>query len=74
MENKTFEEALTELEETLKKLESGNIPLEKAIDEKYIKDLTCKELCNKLNNATAKVNKILEENGELKDFAVEDNQ
>lgn len=74
MEEKTFEEALNELEEIIKKLESGEVPLEKAIDE-YTNAMKLVKICSdKLNNATDKVNKILAENGELKDFDAENNQ
>ena len=74
MEEKTFEEALNELEEIVKKLESGEVPLEKAIDE-YTNAMKLVKTCSdKLNNATEKVNKILAENGSLKDFNAESNQ
>ncbi len=74
MEEKTFEEALNELEEILKKLESGETPLEAAIDE-YTNAMKLVKICSdKLNNATDKVNKILSENGDLKDFDAESNQ
>ncbi len=72
--NKTFEDALNELEVIVKELESGNIDLDKAID-KYSKAMALAKLCNdKLNNATEKVNKILKENGNLEDFAIPDGQ
>ena len=74
MEEKTFEEALNELEVIIKKLETGEVPLEKAIDE-YTMAMKLVKICSdKLNNATEKVNKILAENGELKDFDAEDSQ
>lgn len=74
MEEKTFEEALNELEEILQKLESGEVPLEKAIEE-YTNAMKLVKICSdKLNSATEKVNKILAENGELKEFNQEDNQ
>ncbi len=74
MEEKTFEEALNELEEIVKKLESGEVPLEKAIDE-YTNAMKLVKTCSdKLNNATEKVNKILAENGSLKEFNAESNQ
>ncbi len=74
MEEKSFETSLNELEAIVKELESGEEPLEKAID-KYTEAMKLVKLCNdKLNNATAKVNKILSEDGELKDFDVESNQ
>ena len=74
MEEKTFEEALNELEEILQKLESGEEPLEKAIDE-YTNAMRLVKICSdKLSSATERVNKILAENGELKDFNEENNQ
>ena len=74
MEEKTFEEALNELEAIIKKLETGEVPLEKAIDEYTTAMKLVKTCSDKLNNATEKVNKILTENGEIKDFDVEDSQ
>ena len=74
MEEKTFEEALNELEDIVKKLESGEVPLEKAIDE-YTNAMKLVKTCSdKLNNATEKVNKVLAENGSLKEFNAESNQ
>ena len=75
MKEKKFEEALKELEELVKKLESGEIPLEEAID-KYTEATKLVKYCSDiLNNATERVNKILADNGELKDFDVTtDNQ
>lgn len=71
-EEKTFEEALLELETIVKELEAGNVDLDKAI-EKYSEAMNLAKNCSdKLNNATEKVNKILKENGELEDFDVEE--
>ena len=72
MENeKTFEQALQELEVIVKELESGNVDLDKAIN-KYTEAMKLAKFCSeKLNDATAKVNKILTEDDELKDFEVE---
>ena len=72
MENeKTFETALQELEVIVKELESGNVDLDKAIN-KYTEAMKLAKFCSeKLNDATAKVNKILTEDDELKDFEVE---
>ncbi len=67
---KTFENALQELE-TIVKLESGNVGLEEAIDE-YAEAMKLAKFCNeKLNDATAKVNQILTEDNELKEFNAE---
>jgi len=72
IEEKTFEESLTELENIVKELESGNVSLDKAI-EKYSEAMKLAKLCSdKLNNATEKVNQILKENGSLEEFKVEE--
>ena len=71
-EEKTFEEALSELETIVKELEAGNVDLDKAI-EKYSEAMNLAKNCSdKLNNATEKVNKILKENGELENFEIEE--
>ncbi len=68
MKEKTFEENLKELESIVKELESGNVPLEDAI-KKYTEAMELAKSCsNKLNDATEKVNKILAEDGSLKEF------
>ena len=72
MKEKTFETSLKELEELVKELESGNVPLEEAI-KKYTDAMELAKSCSdKLTNATEKVNKILSSNGELKDFEVKE--
>ncbi len=69
---KTFEQSLNELEIIVKELEQGNVDLEKSI-EKYTTAMNlAKECGNKLNDATAKVNKILSENGTLEDFEIKE--
>ena len=69
---KTFEEALEELETIVKELEMGNAPLDEAI-KKYTEAMNLAKICNeKLDNATKSVNKILKENGKLEDFNVEE--
>lgn len=68
---KTFESALQELETIVKELESGNVDLDKAIN-KYTEAMKLAKFCSeKLNDATAKVNKILTEDNELKEFKAE---
>ena len=69
---KTFEEALEELETIVKELEMGNAPLDEAI-KKYTLAMNLAKICNeKLDNATKSVNKILKENGKLEDFNIEE--
>jgi len=68
----SFEESLENLESIVKELESGNTPLDNAID-KYTEAMKLVKFCNdKLNAATEKVNKILSENGELANFEIEE--
>ena len=70
--DKSFEQALNELEAIVKELESGTVELDLAI-EKYTEAMKLAKYCSeKLKNATDKVNKILTEQGELKDFEVEE--
>jgi len=66
----SFEEAMTKLEVIVKELESGSCSLDDAIN-KYTDGMNLARVCgDKLNSATEKVNKILSENGELKDFEI----
>lgn len=70
MKEKTFEENLKNLENLVHELESGNVPLEDAI-KKYTEAMElAKDCSDKLNNATEKVNKILNNEGKLEDFKV----
>lgn len=72
MVEKKFEELMSELENIIKELESGNIDLDNSI-KKYTEAMNIVKICNdKLNNATETVNKILKENGSLEDFEVEE--
>ncbi len=72
MKEKTFEEAVKELEKTVQELENGDIDLDKAIL-KYTEAMKLIELCEtKLNKATETINKIVDENGKIKDFKLEE--
>ena len=71
-ENIVFEDAIKELEKTVRDLESGNVQLDEAID-KFTKAMKLAEVCNdKLKNAEESINKILNKNGELEDFKIEE--
>ena len=73
-EEMTFEDKIKLLEEIVKELESGEVPLDDAIN-KYTEGMRLAKYCgDKLNDATEKVNKILAEDGQLKDFSVEETQ
>ena len=70
MEEKKFEELMSELEVIVKDLENGNTDLESSI-EKYTEAMKIVKVCSeKLENATEVVNKILQENGVVEDFEV----
>ena len=63
---KTFEEALTELENIVRSLESGRVQLEQAV-EAYDKGMRLKRLCEqKLADAQARIDQLtVNENGEI---------
>lgn len=68
---KNFEESLLELEQIVKDLENGNIPLDDAIT-KFNEAMILAKNCNdKLSKAEESVNKILNKDGKLEDFKVE---
>jgi exodeoxyribonuclease VII small subunit len=55
----TFEEALSQLEETVKRLESGRVTLDESV-EVYTRGTFLKQYCSlKLNEAEAKIDKLL---------------
>lgn len=62
----TFEEALTELENIVRSLESGRVHLERAV-EAYEKGMRLKRLCEqKLADAQARIDQLtVNENGEI---------
>lgn len=73
MKNKTFEEALNELEKIVKELESGSVDLDNAI-KKYSEAMSLAKFCSdKIKNATEAVNKVLTESGELKELNISSN-
>ena len=68
----SFEENLEKLEGIVKNLESGNIPLDDAISAFNEAMNLVKNCDEKLKNAEEKVNKILNKDGKLEDFEVEE--
>ena len=70
MQNLSFEESLEKLEEIVNKLETGDVPLDDAIDE-FTKAMELVKVCNnKLNNAEEAIAKIVKDNGEIEDFDI----
>ena len=73
MQEKKFEELMVDLEKIVKELETVEVDLESSI-EKYTEAMKLAKICgDKLDKATESVNKILNEDGTLTDFNVEDN-
>lgn len=67
IETLTFEQAYHELEETVQKLEAGNLPLEEALA-LYQRGMALAQACNRqLDNAELRI-KTLAPSGELLDF------
>lgn len=69
---KKFEDKVAELEEIISTLENGDVALDESI-KKYTEAMKLvKECDDELKNIEEKVNKIVSENGELKDFDIEE--
>ncbi len=67
-----FEEALANLEEIVKKLETGEVPLDDAINE-FNKAIKLAKTCDdKLKNAEEAITKLVKDNGDIVDFQVEE--
>ena len=70
--NFSFEESLAELEKIVTKLETGEVPLDDAIEEfKKAMDLV-KQCDEKLNSAQEAIAKIVKDNKEVIDFEVDE--
>ena len=68
----SFEESLDQLEEIVKKLEAGDVPLDNAIEE-FNKAMKLSKVCDdKLKRAEEAITKLVKENGEVVDFQVEE--
>lgn len=70
---KSFEENLQELEEIVKKLENGDIPLDDAIKE-FNEAIKLAKICDdKLKSAEESLTKIVNPDGTLDNFEINDN-
>ena len=68
----TFEENLEKLESIVKKLESGEVPLDNAIDE-FTEAMKLAKLCDeKLKTAEEAITKLVNKDGSVTDFQVEE--
>ncbi len=74
MNEVSFEEAMEELEKIVAKLEEGDVPLEKAIVY-YQEGMKLSKLCNdKLSNVQEKMTKIMNEQGEIEPFDLQEEE
>lgn len=70
----TFEEAMEKLEAVVTKLETGDVPLEKAISY-YQEGMELSKICSdKLNQVNEKMVQIMNEQGELKPFEIQEDE
>ena len=70
-DEKTFEEEIVELEEIVKKLETGEVPLDDAITE-FTKAMELSKKCDeKLKKAEEAITKLVNKDGKEEDFVVE---
>lgn len=68
----SFEEALDNLESIVKKLETGEVPLDDAISE-FNKAMKLAKSCDdKLKNAEEAITKLVKDNNDVVDFQVEE--
>ena len=68
----SFEESLNNLEEIVKKLETGEVPLDDAINE-FNKAMKLAKSCDdKLKSAEEAITKLVSDTGEIKYFKIED--
>lgn len=68
----SFEESLVMLEEIVKKLEVGDVPLDDAINE-FNKAMKLAKTCDeKLKNAEEAISKLVNKDGEIVDFKIEE--
>ncbi len=68
----SFEESLNNLEEIVKKLEVGDVPLDEAINE-FNKAMKLAKSCDeKLKNAEEAISKLVNKDGEIVDFKIEE--
>ena len=72
-EELSFEESLQNLETIVKKLESGDVPLDDAIEE-FNKAMILAKTCDeKLKSAEEAITKLVKDNGDIVDFQIEEN-
>ena len=71
-QERTFEQSMKELEEVVKKLEQGDVPLEEAITMFQEGMKRSKECHDRLQNVEKQMAEVLTEDGNLSSFNVEE--
>ncbi|WP_281658234.1 exodeoxyribonuclease VII small subunit [Halobacillus sp. Cin3] len=70
----SFEEAMNQLEEIVEKLETGEVPLEKAI-QYYQEGMKLSKVCSeKLGTVEEQMQQILNEHGNFEPFTVQEEE
>ncbi|MCA1009635.1 exodeoxyribonuclease VII small subunit [Halobacillus halophilus] len=70
----SFEEAMKQLEDLVEKLETGEVPLEKAI-QYYQEGMQLSKICSeKLGNVEKQMQQILNEHGEFESFSIQEEE
>ncbi|WP_249871957.1 exodeoxyribonuclease VII small subunit [Oceanobacillus saliphilus] len=73
-EDISFEEAMEKLETIVSKLEEGDVPLEKAINF-YQEGMNLSKICgDKLKNVQEKMTQIMNEQGDLQPFDIQEEE
>ena len=72
-EKLTFEESLAKLEVIVKELENGTVPLDDAINKFNEAMILSKNCDEKLKQAEESINKILNNDGTITEFNVDEN-
>ena len=67
-----FEENIKKLETIVRELESGNVALDEALDKFNEAFKISKECDTKLKEVTESVNKVLNQDGNLEEFKIEE--
>ncbi len=67
-----FEENIKKLEEIVRELESGNVPLDDALNKFNEAYKLSKECDDKLKEVTESLNKVLNKEGNLEEFKIEE--
>ncbi|SFF54502.1 Exodeoxyribonuclease VII small subunit [Halobacillus alkaliphilus] len=70
----SFEEAMKQLEDLVEKLETGEVPLEKAI-QYYQEGMKLSKICSeKLGSVEKQMQQILNEHGEFESFSIQEEE